>query len=186
MTTMTGGWKRSIFAALMLAALLSPPSMAVATDPIEGDNYFSTDLHPAGKAVVAPQPTPKGGGKSIAATGDAPAVAPAVKGEAPAAAAPTAGSRVREGTRLQDRLGSFKITGEGVTFFSTDGELRLSGLQNLAMERVARVLRESHSEPEWMVTGVVTEYEGGNFLLLQRAILKTRINLPGGFNGTGK
>lgn len=162
------------------------PSLALATDSIEGDDYFSTDLHPGGKAAPKSAAAPKKG--SVNLTGDAPAASPPspAKGEVPAAGAAAPTNRVREGTRLADRQGSFKITGEGVTFFSSDGELRLSGLQNLAMERVARVLRESHSEPEWLVTGVVTEYEGGNFLLLQRAILKTRVNLPGGLSATGK
>lgn len=186
---MTGTKTKTFSAAALIAlALLSYTASlpALATDAIEGDDYFSTDLHPGGKKPATPSATqPKRPGTLAGEAGTS--ALPAVKGEAPAAAAPSASNRVREGTRLQDRLGSFKITGEGVTFFSTDGELRLSGLQNLAMERVARVLRESHSEPEWMVTGVVTEYEGGNYLLLQRAVLKTRVAIPGGaFSATGK
>lgn len=185
MTLSWTGFRQAISAAIVIGMSLGSAAPAFATDAIEGDDYFSTDLHPAGKGVVKPTPAPK---KQGAPGGEAAASAPEVKGEAASATpAPAASTRVREGTRLVDRIGSFKITGEGVTFFSSDGELRLSGLQNLAMERVARVLRESHSEPEWLVTGVVTEYEGGNFLLLQRAILKTRVNLPGSaFGGAGK
>src|SRR5271166_5516239 len=45
--------------------------------------------------------------------------------------------RWREGSRLVDQMGSFKLAGDRVTFISSDGKLKFDGLENLAIERVA-------------------------------------------------
>ena len=81
---------------------------------------------------------------------------------------------IREGTKLVDTLGHFKITGDRATFFSSDGQHRLRGLENLALERVARVLSESTGQLEWSVSGPVTEYRDANYLLITRAVIKTK------------
>ena len=83
-------------------------------------------------------------------------------------------SMIREGTKLVDTLGHFKTTGDRATFFSSDGQHRLRGLENLALERVARVLSESSGKLEWSVSGPVTEYRGANYLLITRAVIKTK------------
>jgi hypothetical protein len=82
--------------------------------------------------------------------------------------------RIREGSQVADLVGTFRLTGDRVSFFTTDGERRFETLENLTLERVARALKESRDNAEWRVSGIVTEYQGINFLLVTRAIMKAR------------
>ena len=84
---------------------------------------------------------------------------------------PKADQRIREGTRLVDQHGVFRMTGQRVTFFGSDGHGRFVGLENLNLERIARAITDSLGRQEWVVSGTVTEYQGVNFLLVQRAVL---------------
>jgi hypothetical protein len=48
-------------------------------------------------------------------------------------------------------------------FYAADGERRFGVLENLNLERVARLVGETPDPLEWSVSGVVTEYQGGNY-----------------------
>lgn len=90
----------------------------------------------------------------------------------------TAGSsatrqRLREGSRLEDVSGSFKSSGDRVLFITTDGE-RYVALENLQLDRAAHRVADSPDEIVWSVSGVVTEYGGGNYLLLSRAVQRSK------------
>ena len=82
--------------------------------------------------------------------------------------------RLREGTQFQDELGYFKVAGDRLTFYATSGAYRFIALENLNLERISRLVSDSPSELEWSVSGTITEYYGVNFLLLERAVLKSR------------
>jgi hypothetical protein len=84
------------------------------------------------------------------------------------------GGRWREGTKLVDICGSFRITGDRVTFFSTDGKSRFACLENLNSERIARMVSESPESLEWVIQGTVTEFRQENYLLVTQAVLRTR------------
>jgi hypothetical protein len=92
--------------------------------------------------------------------------------EPPASTPPR--NRVREGTELRDAPGTFRLTGDRATFILADGSARFGGLENLTLERVANVIAGDPSPLEWSVSGVVTEYKGNNYLLVTRAILKSK------------
>lgn len=47
-------------------------------------------------------------------------------------------------------------------------------LENLNLERIARAITDNTEQLEWRVSGVLTEYGGANYLLVDRAILKSR------------
>lgn len=95
---------------------------------------------------------------------------------------PQANLRVREGTEVVDQTGHFRISGGRVVFFTADGQRRLVGLENLNLERIARTVAETPQTLEWDVTGTITEYRGANFLLIQRAVLRSgRPSLGGSF-----
>ena len=79
--------------------------------------------------------------------------------------------RMREGTTVEELRGHFKLTGDRVTFFAVDGKQRFGGLENLALERVARAVKDSPGQLRWQVTGIVTEYRGANYLLVTRAMM---------------
>ena len=87
------------------------------------------------------------------------------------AATPAEGDRVREGTTLVDVSGRFLRSAGRFTFQTVD-DRRYIALENLALERVAQQLQEDAGSLEWTVSGVVTEYRAGNFLLVTRAVLR--------------
>ena len=87
--------------------------------------------------------------------------------------APTA-ERLREGTRLVNASGYFKLTGDRITFYLDQGDRRLQVLENLSLERIGALVGETPDPLEWTVSGLVTEYGGGNYLLVQQATLKSR------------
>jgi hypothetical protein len=82
-------------------------------------------------------------------------------------------TRQREGVTF-DQEGFVQFTGERMTFISLDGQHRLVMLENLALDRVGRSVRDSTAKTRWKVTGTITEYQGSNYLLLGRAVLVHR------------
>ena len=94
-------------------------------------------------------------------------------------AAPTADYRIREGTEIVNQLGHFRTAGDRLTFFPADGNSRLVGLENLNLERIARMIADSPALLQWKVSGTVTEFTGANYLLVQRAILTTQVQQKG-------
>lgn len=87
--------------------------------------------------------------------------------------------RIREGTELDEQLGVFRLTGDRITFFTEMGTGRFVVLENLALERVARVITDNPNQLKWFVTGTMTEYQGLNYLLIERAVLKTQVHSEG-------
>jgi hypothetical protein len=92
-----------------------------------------------------------------------------------AGAGPTkAGERLREGTRLVDVSGTFTPVGaDGVTFSPDGGKDAYRLLQNLALERISRTLEEQRVPGRWIVSGLITEYRGANYLLVTKAQLQS-------------
>jgi len=87
--------------------------------------------------------------------------------------------RLREGTRVTNRLGRFRQSGDRATFV-TENDIELGGLPNLNLERVVRMLK-GVDEPEsiwWSVSGLVTEFSGRNYLLIERAVYKSAAPPP--------
>jgi hypothetical protein len=85
--------------------------------------------------------------------------------------------RQREGTRLVNQLGRFKTTGDRLTFELAGSDRAYLGLENLALERIGRVLLDRQGQADqlqWEVSGEFTEYRGTNFLLVTHAVLKSR------------
>ena len=83
------------------------------------------------------------------------------------------GKLEREGVRLQDQIGEFKVRGDRAIFMTDDGK-QFGGLENLNLERVVRAIADNPIQLTWSVTGVVTEYRGTNYLLITHAVVKNR------------
>jgi len=77
--------------------------------------------------------------------------------------------RRREGSVFSGE-GVIQYAGERLTFVSDNGTERLTILENLALDRVARTSRDSTSKTHWSVEGTITEYQGTNYLWLERAV----------------
>jgi hypothetical protein len=79
---------------------------------------------------------------------------------------------LREGQSVE-LVGRLELSGDRATFFPIDKQPPLRVLENLALERVTRILGESTGEHQWLVSGVITEYRGANYLLISKAVQKS-------------
>src|SRR5688500_12435275 len=93
-----------------------------------------------------------------------------VIGEEKSAAPTRGGHRLREGTRLLDVSGRFDVVGDRISFVPAESGEPMRVLENLALYRVFRVLSGSQASPQWMISATVTEFDGGNYLLLTKAV----------------
>jgi hypothetical protein len=106
---------------------------------------------------------------------DGPA-APATDAKSRSALQPGAtkvGQRAREGSLLGDETGSFEFVGERIIFVPAGGRESLRVLENLALERIVRELGDARDQRNWVVSGVLTEFKGANYLLVTKAMLAT-------------
>jgi hypothetical protein len=85
--------------------------------------------------------------------------------------------RLREG-ELVELTGKLELSGDRATFHPQEGRQPLRVLENLALERITRVLSESRDDRDWLVSGVVTEYRGANYILIHKAIQRARKDVP--------
>ncbi|HUG68528.1 MAG TPA: hypothetical protein VMM76_12315 [Pirellulaceae bacterium] len=86
--------------------------------------------------------------------------------------------RLREGMKFVNRIGELRNVGGRVAFYPDGATQSLPLLENLALERIERDVDQPHRK--WSVSGIVTEYKGVNYLLLHRAVLKTRVSHSSG------
>ncbi len=77
---------------------------------------------------------------------------------------------LREGTHLVRVLGQFRRVGDKLLFFPKKGGRRLIGLENLGLQRIARVVRTQSKHRLWQITGLVTEFGGENYILIEHAV----------------
>jgi hypothetical protein len=81
--------------------------------------------------------------------------------------------RQREGAKLVDRRGRFERRGDRYVFLSEYATAHFVVVENLMLERVAGMIDDAAGgELIWSISGVITEFRGSNFLLLQRAVVK--------------
>jgi hypothetical protein len=91
----------------------------------------------------------------------------------PAGSGAKATERLREGTRLVDRTGTLVSIGTDSVTFSPDGSKdSYRVLENLALQRVVQVLDGNRGPRKWIVSGMITEYRGSNYLLLTKAVFQ--------------
>lgn len=91
---------------------------------------------------------------------------------APEALASPSISRQREGSTLRNELGRFRLEGDRWVFAPRESSRTYRVLENLCLERVARLSAERGAAMLWTVDGSLTEFRGENYLLLQRASVR--------------
>lgn len=79
--------------------------------------------------------------------------------------------RLREGAEIVDAKGTFEWIGDRLSFIPDDDGVVVKILENRMMERVVQSQETSTGELVWMVSGVVTEYRGSNYLLMKHVVL---------------
>lgn len=80
--------------------------------------------------------------------------------------------RRREGSQVQNIVGSVSREGVRWVFLPDSGGMPLGLLENQLRERVEHyqsVQAHSGPGPKWRLSGIITEYRGGNFLLITAA-----------------
>ena len=81
---------------------------------------------------------------------------------------------LREGSRLEDRLCVCRGAGERLTV-ELDGEgIAMGVLENLTAQRVLQAMLDDERDNRWIVQGTVTEFQGRNYLLLERVVRAPR------------
>jgi hypothetical protein len=101
---------------------------------------------------------------------------PVLLGERPVAPTPlegpaphdarTAPQRWREGTHLEHQEGSFTRSTDRFVFVLADGRGQFVVLENLNLERIARLSAESQTNQVWAVSGTISEFRGTNYLFV--------------------
>ena len=87
---------------------------------------------------------------------------------------------LREGTRIRDQLGHFiHLTSDSAVFVDQQGR-QFSALKNLNLQRVMHMPRSTRAPEKvrWSVSGMVTEFNGKNYLLITRAVRKSVATAP--------
>jgi hypothetical protein len=109
-------------------------------------------------------------GSAANPTGNLPAAANAPLPAATSNGANKPTERLRENTRLVDVVGTFQaIGGDSVAFQPSGGKDSLRVLENLALERISRSLEDNRGST-WIVSGLVTEFRGSNYLLVTKFV----------------
>lgn len=84
--------------------------------------------------------------------------------------------RLREGAEIVDAIGTFEWVGDRLSFSADKEENVFKILENRMMERVVQTQESSTGDLVWVVTGTITEYRGGNFLLMRHVTLEGKRN----------
>ena len=106
------------------------------------------------------------------------AAIPIEKSPAKDKSAPAGRQLLREGYELRDQLGTFRAVGGRLLFALDKRPARLVALENLNLERIARVMAENPAAVEWRINGVVSEYRGVNYVMIERAVLRNTAAEP--------
>lgn len=80
---------------------------------------------------------------------------------------------MHEGGEIINQAGYFQSNGNRLAFYSADNRQRFTMLENGALEQVAASVADNPNRSQWIVSGLVFEYQGVNFLLINRAELKS-------------
>jgi hypothetical protein len=84
-----------------------------------------------------------------------------------------ASTRVREGREVREMHATFASVGERMSCKLPGLQASVTVLENLALERVSETMMRHAEDATWEVEGVITEYQGRNYLLLQRAVVNS-------------
>jgi hypothetical protein len=136
-----------------------------------GSLAIAQNREPAGSAANVPGNVP-GGSSAVGA--EVQPIAPSSSGGNSSAGSSKPVERLREGTRLTDVLGTFQSIGNDNVSFALGGNGNKDSfrvLENLALQRINQVLDENRGPRQWIVSGLITEYRGNNYLLVTKAVI---------------
>ena len=82
---------------------------------------------------------------------------------------------LREGGEIVGQAGYFRANGSRLAFVSEDNKRNFIALENHNLEQVAQAIAENDKRLQWIVSGTISQYRGENFILVNRAELKSSI-----------
>lgn len=158
-----GGLMVMVGALQAQTATTKPASTQPAAKSLPADQMLNRMLAPGGTAAQPLMPA-----KEEAASPRTAAVAPGG----------AVGSVLREGTYVVDRLGRFAQGADGQQMefhFESDGQALgdppMAVMPNLKLMGIEQVLESSRHDMRFRITGMVTEYHGHNYILLEKAVV---------------
>ena len=77
---------------------------------------------------------------------------------------------LREGTPISDVKGRFRKQGERFQFVEEGSNKAFKCLENLCLQRIAMNQQDDERKVIWLVSAKVTEFNGENFLMLEKAV----------------
>jgi hypothetical protein len=137
-------------------ASLAQVAMLLFATALTSDSMEGNEPRDSGGSIANVQP-------AVAST----VIASQSPGGMPAGGKPI--ERLREGTRLIDVVGTFQSLGNDSVSFSPGGKDSLRVLENLALQRVVFILDDNKGARQWIVSGIITEYKGSNYILVTKA-----------------
>ena len=78
---------------------------------------------------------------------------------------------LREGTIVRNQRVVIRISGGRAMMTVLEDSRRFYCLENLNLERISKVIQNNPMLTDWNVDYLVTEYQGSNYVLIQRAVL---------------
>jgi hypothetical protein len=158
------------FGAFILAAASANFALAQTTQPstrpLPADQVLNQMLKPSGTAAkpLQPEPSPP----AVDSTTGVSAVAPNSQQI----------NVVREGTFIVDRTGRLTKSADGQNWeftFEADGRAMQDPpvviLPNLKLMAMEQAVKSSNRDLRFRVTGMVTEYNGRNYLLMEKVVV---------------
>ena len=81
---------------------------------------------------------------------------------------------MREGTRIETQSAEVRQEADQLAVHLSGHSIPLIALETLAMQRVLLALIDDPADKKWTVTGTVTEFQGRNYILLERVTRATK------------
>lgn len=76
----------------------------------------------------------------------------------------------REGKRLEQHRVDFRADSDGLKALIENDTVAIEVLKNLAAQRIFRATRDDPDDGAWTIHGFITEFEGRNFLFIEKAV----------------
>ncbi len=77
---------------------------------------------------------------------------------------------MREGTPITEVKGRFRKQGERFQFVEEGSNKAFKCLENLCLQRISMNQQDDERKVIWLVSAKVTEFNGENFLILDKAV----------------
>ena len=86
----------------------------------------------------------------------------------------SASGLLREGTKIVNQPATCRGLGDRLQIILADTSVPLIALENLASQRILKATLDDAGDEQWVVNGQITEFQGHNFILLDRVTRQSK------------